>query len=120
MDFFDSNGQFLGEGKALFDSEGNLVGHFLENAKNGVEDAFEFSWWWGLVFLFFIAPGWALLGLVLFLLIKLFRLLFFLLVLILKFALRVGWWLLKLVSRTLWWIVRLPFCLLFYHELPEY
>lgn len=120
MDLFDSNGSFLGEGKEIFDSEGNLIGHFLESAKSGVEDAFEGSWIWGIIFLLFIAPGWTLLGIVLFLIIKLIRIIFWLACTIMKFALIALWWLIKFIARCLWWILRLPFYLIFYRDIPEF
>ena len=97
MDLFDSNGNFLGEGKEIFDSEGNLIGHFVESAKNGVNSAFESSWILGLFFLLIIAPGWTILGIILFLIIKLIRLLFLILISILK-----------IILQCIWWIIRLP------------
>ena len=42
----------------LYDEDGNYVGEFLESTKEKVENAFEGSWIWGIVFLLFIAPGW--------------------------------------------------------------
>lgn len=86
----------------LFDEDGNYVGEFISNTKEKVEEAFEGSWLWGIVFLLFIAPGWTILGLVV---IGLFKLIKFVVV---------------LVFRTIWWIIRLPFCLIFHHEFPEF
>lgn len=120
MDLFDSNGSFLGEGKEIFDSEGNLIGHFLESAKKGVEDAFEGSWILGIIFLLFIAPGWTLLGLVLFLIIKIIRIALFLAITIIKLVLIGLWWLVKLVARCLWWLLRLPVYLIFWRDIPEF
>lgn len=109
MDLFDEGGNLLGEGKEIFDSEGNLIGHFLESAKSGVDSAFEVSWIWGVIFLLLIAPGWTLLGVILFLLIKLVRILFKLLFV-----------LLKTVFRCVWWVIRLPFYLICMDELPRF
>ena len=109
MDLFDNNGNFLGEGKELFDSEGNLIGHFLEKAKDNVESAFEVSWIWGLIALLIFAPGWTILGVILYLLIKLIRLIFWLLITILK-----------IVLRFIWWLIKLPFCLVFKHDIPRF
>ena len=118
MDLFDNNGNLLGEGKEIFDSEGNLIGHFLESAKNGVADAFGDSWIWGIIFLLFIAPGWTLLGIVLYLIIKLIRIIFWLALTLIKYVLIGLWWLIKLFARCLWWLVRLPVYLIFYHDTP--
>lgn len=109
MDLFDSNGSFLGEGKEFFDSEGNLVGHFLESAKNGTETAFEGSWILGIIFLLFIAPGWTIFGIVLFLIIKLIRI-----------ALWLAFTILKITLRCFWWLLRLPFCLIFWRDIPDF
>ena len=109
MDLFDDKGSFLGEGKAIFDSEGNLIGHFLETAKEGVESAFEGSWLWGILFLFFVAPWLGIIGVVLFLIIKLIRLVFWIVFSIIKIAL-----------RLIWWLIRLPFCLIFRREFPNF
>jgi len=109
MDFFDSEGGFLGEGKEIFDSEGNLIGHFIESAKDGVSSAFESSWLWGLFFLLIIAPGWTLLGVLLYLIIKVIKIAIWLLFTIIKFIL-----------RCLWWLIRLPFYLLIWRDYPEF
>ena len=93
----------------LFDEDGNYVGEFFEDTKEKVEDAFEASWIWGIVFLLIIAPGWTLAGLTLFGIIKLFKLLIILL-----------YKLLLLFLRCLWWLIRLPFYSIFQHELPEF
>ena len=109
MDLFDNNGNLLGEGKEIFDSEGNLIGHFLESAKHGVDSAFEVSWIWGLIFLLIVAPGWTLLGIILFLIIKLIRFIFWILISILKIAL-----------RCVWWLIRLPYYRIFKHNFPRF
>lgn len=109
MDFFDENGNNIGEGKAVFDEDGNLIGHFLKSTKEGVSDAFGISWVWGIIFLLIIAPGWTLLGLLLFLLVKLVKFIFWLIANIIKFVL-----------RCIWWLLRLPFYLIFYRDVPEF
>lgn len=86
----------------LYDEDGNYVGEFLESTKEKVENAFEGSWIWGIVFLLFIAPGWTVLGLIV---IGLFKLIKFIVVLVLK---------------IMWWTIRLPFVLIFRHEFPEF
>lgn len=120
MDLFDEFGDFLGEGIELFDGDGNIVGYFLESAKDGIDSAFGVSWVWGLVFLFLVAPGWALLGVVLwalFVLIKLsLKLAIFLITILVKLVII----LLGFVLRCLWWLIQLPFCLIFDHEFPDF
>ena len=116
MDLFDNDGKFLGEAKGIFDSEGNLIGHFLENAKDKVESVSEDSWILGLFCLLIIAPGWTILGILLFLIIKVIRLMFWFLRLVFRLLLVI----LVTVLRCVWWLVRLPFCLIFRHEFPEF
>lgn len=86
----------------IYDETGEFLGEFFEDTKDKVEDAFDCSWVWGIIFLLVIAPGWTLLGLTLF---GIFKLLFTIV---------------KLVFLIIWWIVRLPFCLIFYQEIPEF
>lgn len=93
----------------IFDENGNYLGEFIEDTKEKVEDAFEESWLWGIVFLLIVAPGWTLLGLIVW---GLFKILKFVMVLLYK--------LLILFLRCLWWILRLPFCLVFHHKTPKF
>lgn len=86
----------------VFDEDGNYLGEFFEGTKEKVGDAFEVSWVWGIVVLFFIAPWWTLLGLAIYLNIKVISL-------VIKYAFKI-----------IWWLVRLPFCLIFNKELPEF
>lgn len=109
MDLFDNNGSYLGEGKEIFDSDGRLIGHFLETAKSGVDSAFEISWIWGVIFLMIIAPGWTILGIVIYLLFKFIRFLFCIMISILK-----------LILKCIWWVVRLPVHMILWHEFPSF
>lgn len=86
----------------IFDEDGNYIGEFLEDTKEKIDDAFEGSWIWGIIFLLLIAPGWTILGIVV---ISIFKLIAFII---------------KLIFRILWWTIRLPFCLLFYREFPQF
>lgn len=91
----------------VFDENGNYLGEFIADTKEKVENAFEVSWFWGLIFLLIIAPGWTLLGLVLWGLFKLIKLIVVLLFKLLIFLL-----------RCLWWMIRLPFYMVFRHKTP--
>lgn len=93
----------------VFDEHGNYLGEFIENTKEKVEDAFEISWFWGIIFLLIIAPGWTLLGLIVW---GLFKAIKFIIVLLFK--------LVSLLSRCLWWLIRSPFYLIFQHEMPKF
>ncbi|MCI6266123.1 MAG: hypothetical protein MR598_04690 [Erysipelotrichaceae bacterium] len=86
----------------VFDENGNFIGEFIEAEKEKIEESFEGGLWWlGIIFLF-ISPFWTILVIGLWLIFKL----------ILK--------LVKLIFKIVWWIVRLPFCLIFYKELPQF
>ena len=93
----------------IFDENGNYLGEFFEDTKEKVEDAFEGSWLFGIIFLFFIAPWWTLFGLVVWGICKILK---FVIVLLFKLAV--------LFLRCLWWLIRLPFCLIFLHEKPKF
>lgn len=86
----------------IFDEDGNYIGEFLEDTKDKIDDAFEGSWMWGIIFLLLIAPGWTILGIVVISIVKLIA------------------FIIKLIFRILWWTIRLPFCLIFYREFPEF
>jgi len=86
----------------VFDEDGNYLGEFIEDTKEKVEDAFEGSWIWGVIFLLFIAPGWTILGIVVILLFKLIS------------------GIIKLAFKMVWWLIRLPFCLVFRREFQEF
>lgn len=86
----------------VFDENGNYLGEFIEGTKDKIDDAFEDSWIWGILFLLLIVPGWTILGIVL---ISIFKFISFIL---------------KLIFRTLWWTIRLPFYLIFFKEFPDF
>lgn len=86
----------------LFDENGNYLGEFIEETKEKVEDAFDDSWIWGVVFFLLIAPGWTILGIVLILLFKITCII------------------IKLVWGLTFWFAKLPFCLFFKHTLPRF
>lgn len=86
----------------IFDEDGNYLGDFIEDTKDKIDDAFEGSWLWGIVFLLIIAPGWTILGIIV---ISIFKLIKFII---------------KLIFKIIWWIIRLPFTLIFQHEFPEF
>ena len=115
MEFFDEDGNFLGEGKEIFDGDGELIGHFLEKAKDSVSSATsdigsgEGSIFGLILVLLIIAPGWALLGIVVWLIVKVIKLIIWLLLIIIKFIL-----------RCIWWLIRMPFTLILYREFPEF
>lgn len=64
MKVFDEYGNYQGDISDAFNEEGEYIGRVFSDAKDKVEEAFEGSWLWGIIFLFVIAPGWALLGVV--------------------------------------------------------
>ncbi|MGN1181543.1 MAG: hypothetical protein ACI4SR_00940 [Faecalibacillus sp.] len=41
----------------VFDENGNYLGGFIEDTKDKIDDAFEDSWIWGILFLLLIVPG---------------------------------------------------------------
>lgn len=86
----------------MYDEDGNYLGEFIEDTKDKIEDAFEGSWIWGIIFLLLIAPGWTILGIVV---ISIFKMIAFIF---------------KLGVRIIWWVIRLPFCLVFKREIPEF
>lgn len=86
----------------LFDENGNHIGEIFEDTKEKVETAFEWSWWWGIIFLLFIAPGWTILGVLLFLIFKIIIGIF------------------KFVFKIVWWGIRLPFSLIFRRVFPRF
>ena len=108
MTFFYENGNPV-ESEDFYDSQGNLVGHFIKKTGDSIGGAFETSWVWGIIFLLFIAPGWTILGLLVIGIYKLIKLLFKLIFAIVKF-----------VFRLAWWVVRLPFCLIFRRKTPTF
>ena len=93
----------------IFDEDGKYLGEFIENTKEKAEDAFAESWIWGIVFLLIIAPGWALIALAFWALLKLIKIVG---VLVFNFFV--------LLLRCLWWVIRLPFYLVFRHETPMF
>ena len=86
----------------VFDEDGNYLGEFIDGTKEKVEDAFDSSWIWGIIFLLIIAPGWTILGIILISIFKLIKAI------------------IRLVFKTIWWIFRLPFCLIFRRKFPEF
>ena len=93
----------------VFDEDGNYLGEFFENTREKVGDAFETSWILGIIVLLIIAPGWTLLGVILW---GIFKTIKCILVLLAK--------LFMLLLRCLWWLIRLPVYAFFYRELPEF
>ena len=96
MKLFNEDGDEY-EVKNLYDEDGNLIGNFLEKTTEDISEAFSASWLLGILLLIF-AP---VLGIVYFLFILLFKFLVF-------------------IIKILWWIIKLPFCLIFYKNLPKY
>ena len=96
MKLFNEDGDEY-EVKNLYDEDGNLIGNFLEKTTEDISEAFSTSWLLGILLLIF-APVW---GIVYFLFILLFRFLVF-------------------IIKILWWIIKLPFCLIFYKNLPKF
>lgn len=86
----------------VYDKDGNFLGEFIEAEKEKITETFDDGLWWlGIIFLI-ISPFWTILVFALWLIFKL-------IVNIIKFALKI-----------IWWIIRLPFCLIFYRELPSF
>ena len=96
MKLFNEDGDEY-EVKNLYDEDGNLIGNFLEKTTEDISEAFSTSWLLGILLLIF-AP---VLGIVYFLFILLFKFLLF-------------------IIKILWWIIKLPFCLIFYKNLPKF
>lgn len=96
MKLFNEDGDEY-EVKNLYDEDGNLIGNFLEKTTEDISEAFSTSWLLGILLLIF-APVW---GIVYFLFILLFKFLVF-------------------IIKILWWIIKLPFCLIFYKNLPKF
>ena len=96
MKLFNEDGDEY-EVKNLYDENGNLIGNFLEKTTEDISEAFSASWLLGILLLIF-APVW---GIVYFLFILLFKFLVF-------------------IIKILWWIIKLPFCLIFYKNLPKF
>ena len=96
MKLFNEDGDEY-EVKNLYDEDGNLIGNFLEKTTEDISEAFSASWLLGILLLIF-APVW---GIVYFLFILLFKFLVF-------------------IIKILWWIIKLPFCLIFYKNLPKF
>lgn len=96
MKLFNEDGDEY-EVKNLYDENGNLIGNFLEKTTEDISEAFSTSWLLGILLLIF-APVW---GIVYFLFILLFKFLVF-------------------IIKILWWIIKLPFCLIFYKNLPKF
>ncbi len=96
MKLFNEDGDEY-EVKNLYDEDGNLIGNFLEKTTEDISEAFSTSWLLGILLLIF-AP---VLGIVYFLFILLFKFLVF-------------------IIKILWWIIKLPFCLIFYKNLPKF
>ena len=115
MEFFDKDGNSLGEGTEIFNGDGELLGHFFEKAKDSINsatrniDSGAGSIFW-LIFVFLvIAPGWTLLGLLIWLLVKIVKCIVWILLQIIKFLLRCVWWLVRVLP---YWIM--------YREFPEF
>lgn len=96
MKLFNEDGDEY-EVKNLYDEDGNLIGNFLEKTTEDISEAFSTSWLLGILLLIF-AP---VLGIVYFLFILLFKFFVF-------------------IIKILWWIIKLPFCLIFYKNLPKF
>lgn len=96
MKLFNEDGDEY-EVKNLYDEDGNLIGNFLEKTTEDISEAFSASWLLGILLLIF-APVW---GIVYFLFILLFKFFVF-------------------IIKILWWIIKLPFCLIFYKNLPKF
>ncbi len=96
MKLFNEDGDEY-EVKNLYDEDGNLIGNFLEKTTEDISEAFSTSWLLGILLLIF-APVW---GIVYFLFMLLFKFLVF-------------------IIKILWWIIKLPFCLIFYKNLPKF
>ena len=96
MKLFNEDGDEY-EVKNLYDEDGNLIGNFLEKTTEDISEAFSTSWLLGIL-LFIFAAVW---GIVYFLFILLFKFLVF-------------------IIKILWWIIKLPFCLIFYKNLPKF
>lgn len=96
MKLFNEDGDEY-EVKNLYDEDGNLIGNFLEKTTEDISEAFSTSWLLGILLLIF-APVW---GIVYFLFILLFKFFVF-------------------IIKILWWIIKLPFCLIFYKNLPKF
>lgn len=106
----------------VYDENDNLIGEFIEDAKESVSDSLgsgEINWaaFLGLILLFVFLWILSLIWAILWPVIKFIgRLLWWLLKLIGLFA----WWLLQEVAFALWWLVRLPFTTILYKETPEW
>ena len=96
MKLFNEDGEEY-EVQNLYDEDGNLIGNFLEKTTEDISEAFSASWLLGILLLIF-APVW---GIVYFLFILLFKFFVF-------------------IIKILWWIIKLPFCLIFYKNLPKF
>ena len=96
MKLFNEDGDEY-EVENLYDEDGNLIGNFLEKTTEDISEAFSTSWLLGILLLIF-APVW---GIVYFFFILLFKFLVF-------------------IIKILWWIIKLPFCLIFYKNLPKF
>lgn len=115
MEHFDEFGNSLGEGTEIFDGDGELIGHFFEKAKDSISSASsdvssgEGSIIWLIIVCLIIAPGWTLLGILIWLIVKIVKIIFLIAMTVIKFLL-----------RCLWWVLRTPFCLIFHREFPEF
>ena len=96
MKLFNEDGDEY-EVKNLYDEDGNLIGNFLEKTTEDISEAFSASWLLGILLLIF-APVWGIV--------------YFLFILIFKFFV--------FIIKILWWIIKLPFCLIFYKNLPKF
>lgn len=87
----------------VFDENGNFLGEFFEAEKEKIDNQFDDgSWILGIILLLFLFPVKTIIVLV-----SIFF--FYIIASIIKFVLKV-----------IWWIIRLPFCLIFYREIPSF
>lgn len=115
MEHYDAHGHSLGEGTEIYNGDGELIGYFFDKAKDSVSSAsddlnFSLSAFVNFIFtLLFIAAGWALLGIIIWSIVKVVKTIILILMTVIKFLL-----------RCIWWLLRAPFCWLFNRELPEF
>lgn len=91
----------------LYDENGDYVGEFVKNSISDVKDSAiesinDGSLGWGLILLLIIFPGWTILCVTIYLIIKFI------------------WAILKLSFCILFWLIRLPFKLIFWREFPKF
>lgn len=94
MKIFNENGDFLGDFT-------EATGTIAEKTKDTISSCFETGMLLGIIGLF-ISPFWGILAIIGILLFKLISVV------------------LKFIFDCVWWIIRVPFCLLFWRELPNF